>query len=261
MAKHRKRQSGPQPRPADFRRQAEEFVAAHFSFLSADFGYTPLGAVKVLSPQVDVRAYLNVAAGRQVEVSGRPLEQTLHGLIRQVENGVPSSYASRETFIEFWELEAVRSPDRRDTTNHNIAGWHRAVEGSAQLLRCNPDLLDGSGWIPRAAVRAAIERRHGFCPDDRPRLAVFKRRFRFLIDAGYALTYDSDMLTPHEYGVTPELCYEKGADVITIARRGDWYEDAWTIERNGTRVGEVFSQTPGALASLAGELATALKRR
>jgi hypothetical protein len=213
--------------------KADEYIAERFGFLVDDFGYTALDPIPVTSPDVDVRGYVNDAARRRIEVSGSPLYNSLYGLIRQVSDGQPAPYSNRDSFLPFWHVALVRAPEQCDNINHNRAGWQNAVDGVAQLLRTNPDLLDGTGWISRDAIREACRRHMGFELIETGKLADVKRAFAFLLDLGYMVAYDSDSLTPHEYNARPRLQYEKGTDTIVVERTGDWYQDAWTLEWNG----------------------------
>jgi hypothetical protein len=245
------------------REAAEQHLVDRFRFLVTDFGYTCLGAIPVFTPEVSVRGYVNVAAGRQVEISGHDLGGSLHGLIRQVHDGVPVPYSDRDRWIAFWEIALVRAPSQQEEINHNFAGWEGAVDGSARLLAANPDLLDGSGWIGRRSVlerwTADFKRKFGFVPEGEvTRLADFRKAFAFLVDRGYAITFDTDTLTPHEYGVTPVLRYQRGDDCITI-RLGDIRESYWSIGRNHEPIVKIDDMSPETIAAHAAKLARSLR--
>lgn len=206
------------------------------------------------TPDVEVRTYVNTAARRQIEVSGYPIGHSLHGLIRQLVDGTPAPYDRRDRRIDFWEIALVRAPNERDAINHNMAGWHGAVDGTAALLRHNTDLLTGAGWIERERVVRAWKAQFQLDLDAPSLLSPIKSRFAFLLDLGYEITFDKDALSPHEYLAVDEVRYERGAANILI-HVSDFRDGCEvTVELNGRQFGEPFGWSQERIAGRADQL-------
>jgi hypothetical protein len=239
------------------------YVSQAFQFLVTDFAYVDIGSIPVTTPEVQVRGYANAAARVQVEVSGHPMGHTFHGLIRRLIGGAPAPYSDTGQLLEFYEIAMIRQPKLE--LSHNVLGWEGAVDAAAKLLRDNSDLVTGERWIPRAEIRRAWDRnfarvaglreairRFGwkrvvFGATDAEAdmesgslLDEFRSAFAFLLDLGYELTVDTDLLSPHEYLVAPELRYENGAHHVVI-QCVDFRDQEWVVERDGQRVGEIFN--------------------
>jgi hypothetical protein len=168
------------------------------------------------------------------------------GLLRRVVGGVPAPYDDWTEWLSFTDIALVRSGDVGP--NHNLEGWHAAVESGAELLRRNRDLIDGRAWIARRDANRAWNRwmsaRHGpseWRREDAERrfslLDGFRERFAFLLALGYALAVDTDRLSPHEYLVPMELRYEKGERSVAIVGI-DFRDRTWRVELDGRPVGE-----------------------
>lgn len=255
-----RRKVPPRPTKAEEERRHSAYVSRAFQFLVTDFAYFDIGSIPVTTPDVQVRGYANAAACLQIEVSGHPMGRTFHGLIRRLIGGAPAPYSDTTQLLEFDEIAMIRQPGLE--LSHNLLGWEGAVDASAQLLRANPDLLTGEGWISRAEIRRARDRdfvklvglreairllgwrravlRSGDAePDSASPLDEFRSAFAFLLELGYEISVDTDLLSPHEYLVAPELRYEKGAHHVVI-QRVDFRDQEWVVERDGQQVGQIF---------------------
>jgi hypothetical protein len=243
----------------------EAHVLREYAFLVTDYGYRYVGAVPLVTPGVEARAWSNPEAGVQVEISSVTGEWFL-GVVRRLARGVPVPYSDRTGWFEFDDIALRRSG--RPGPNHNLEGWNGAVSAGAKLLRRSRGIIEGREWIPRREANRAWNRwmsaqgREKWADDAETEspLDAFREPFGFLADLGYSVALDTDRLSPHEYLVPKELRYEKGRRSVSIVC-GDFRDATWRVEIDGRPIGEPpdFFGLPDEIASraalVAGELA------
>ena len=236
----------------DQRRASLAMISECCRFLTEDFGYSEPFAIPATIDDAWIVGYRNERAGRQIEVSGREFDR-YHGEIRRLIDGVPGAY--REHSFGDWEIREFRERPRKN--RGFVPEGVASLTQIAETLKRHPDLLTGEAWLDRDELDAAFEagmRRRGLLPKrghPPPPPTVADRARRILIDElGFAITYDSSALTPHESQMWEEFVFRRGDTTVDLQHTDIRVPDEWWLKVNGSVVAQGIDDIVAALDRL-----------
>ena len=238
----------------ELRRATLENIVDSCRFLTGEFGYSEPVELPATIDNTWILAYRNAAAGRQVEVSSQSGE-TYHCEIRRLVDGVPGAYRA-ESFGD-WEIRAFREPDPDD--RWFVPAGDATLALIVSTLKRHSDLLRGETWLDRADLDSAFEagmRRRGLLPDtadvEELRHSSIEHDVKRVLteELGFATTYDSSSLTPHERQMWETFRFERGRTVVELSHTDIRVPDEWSLRIDGEVVAQTIDDIVPALTPL-----------
>ena len=241
-----------QQRKAEQRRASLALIAECCRFLTDDFGYSEPFEIPATIEGAWILGFRNERARRQIEVSGRDFDR-YHGEVRRLIDGTPGAY--RVHSFGDWEIREFR--ERRQVNRRFVPEGVASLTQVVQTLKRHPDVLNGEAWLDRDELDAAFEagmRRRGLLPkpgSPPPPPTIEDQAKHILIsELGFAITYDSSALTPHESQMWEEFVFRREDVTIDLQHTDIRVPDEWWLKVNGAVVAQGIDDIAAELARL-----------